>query len=101
MHCVVLDHGVPTQHNTHGKPKMISYNKNNGTTAMNKHVSKHHMQEPTKWNVDLKHNKSERGGRQPWTRKRIVQAHLPLQGSLVHPNLAIRMIPHNMHFWRI
>ncbi len=36
---------------------------------MNKHVSKHHMQEPTKWNVDLKHNKSKRVGRQPWTKK--------------------------------
>jgi len=56
---------------------MISYNKNSGTTTMNKHVSKHHMQEPTKWNVDLKHNKSERGGCQPWTRKTILQAHLP------------------------
>jgi hypothetical protein len=59
------------------------------------------MQEPTKWNVDLKHNKSERGGCQQSTRKIIIQPDLPLQSFLVNPNLTIRMIPHNMHFWKI
>ncbi len=41
MHCVVcyFGHNVPIQHSTHGKPRMISYNKNNGTKTLSKHVS--------------------------------------------------------------
>lgn len=63
MCCVVcyFGHNVPTQHSTCGKPRMISYDKNNGTKTLSKHVWKIHKQELSKWIIYLQHNK-----RQAW-----------------------------------
>lgn len=40
MCCVVcyFGHNVPTQHSTCGRPRMISYDKNNGTKTLSKHL---------------------------------------------------------------
>jgi hypothetical protein len=34
-------------------------------------------------------------------RKGTIQAHMPSQNFVAHPNLTIRMILHNKHSWRV